>query len=421
MITELKSEIEKKIGKKVISRGDCELVSLAIQEMIDETISYNTIRRLFGLSPFVKPNKNTLNILSRFIGYKNYYDFTDNYEFKERTKLLKSTYVYLFEENEKKILELVISAKKRHEDFPGFITILIRELIYEEKYSLINEIFNLKEMKFSNFNYTDIIFIGNSIGLLLRKKQEYIKLLQTNINFLNCVYLTFVDYSSLNSYYGNWTLNINESKSTKGIEIFSTALLKFRSFLNNTDIKEMDEKLIFSRELNPILYSRLVSTLFISNKDIDIPKVLTKYYSFHVKNKFSIDYFFELFTTSILLKNKEIMSYIMEKMELNIKFYYQKNHLNSYYLMSAFYHKLSNNEKEAQKVFKEFNLNEFISSYRDYIKLLYLIYVFDDTNEMKKKHVIKNEYLKISRKLNYPFFSEDYLINYFTSNYIENN
>ena len=62
--------------------------------------------------------------------------------------------------------------------------------------------------------------------------------------------------------------------------------------LNKKDIKDMDEKLIFSRELNPILYSRLLSTLFISNKDKDIPEVLTKYYSFHVKNKFSIDYFF---------------------------------------------------------------------------------------------------------------------------------
>ena len=421
MIKELKSEIEKKIGKKVTSRGDCELVSLAILEMIDETISYNTIRRLFGLSPYVKPNKNTLNVLSRFIGYKNYYDFTDNYEFKERTKLLETTYVYLFEENDEKTLELVISAKKRHEDFPGFITILIRELIYEEKYSLINEIFNLEEMKFSNFSYTDIVFIGNSIGLLLRKKQEVNELLQTNINFLNCVYLTFVDYSSLNSYYGNWTLNINNSKSTKEIDVFSTAILRFRIFLNNTDIKEMDEKLIFSRELNPILCSRLVSTLFISNKAIDISKVLTKYYSFHLKNKFSTDYFYELFTTSILLKNKDIMNYIMEKMELNIKFYYQKYHLNSYYLMSAFYYKLSKNKKDAKNVFKKFHLNVVRPSYLDYIKLLYLIYLFDDTNEMKKKYEIKNEYLKISRKLNYPFFSENYLINYFTSNNLENN
>ena len=413
MVEKLKIEIEKKIGEKIVNRGDCELVSFAIEENLNETISYNTIRRLFGISPYVKPNKNTLNTLSRFIGYKNYFDFIDNYEFKDETKLLESTYIYLFEENNKQIIELVKSAKKRHEDFSGFITILIRELINEEKYSLINEIFNLKEMKFSNFNYTDMIFIGNSIGLLLKKKQKVNELLQRNINFLNCIYLSFVDYSSLNSYYGEWTENLNESKVTKEIEIFTTALLRFKSFLNNSNIEELDEKLIYTRELNPILSSRLLSTFFLSNKDIDISQVLTKYYSFHLKNKFSTDYFFELFTISILLKNIEIMRFVIEKINLNIKFYYQKNHLNSYYLMKAFYYKLSMNEIESEKAFEKFYLNESRSSYKEFTKLLFLIYSFDNSKDFEKKKQIKMEYNNLSNKLHYPFFSEDYLLNYF--------
>ena len=56
MIFLLKKEVEKKIGQSILNRGDCELLANAILETLDIEISYNTIRRLFGLAPNVKPN-----------------------------------------------------------------------------------------------------------------------------------------------------------------------------------------------------------------------------------------------------------------------------------------------------------------------------------------------------------------------------
>ena len=71
MIDILKKEIEKKIGKKINSRGDCELVSNVILETLELEISYNSVRRLYGLINPTKPNKKTLNTLAKFVGYKN--------------------------------------------------------------------------------------------------------------------------------------------------------------------------------------------------------------------------------------------------------------------------------------------------------------------------------------------------------------
>ena len=63
MIDILKKEIERKIGKKIKDRGDCELVSNVILENLQLEISYSTIRRLYGLVNETKPNNKTLNTL----------------------------------------------------------------------------------------------------------------------------------------------------------------------------------------------------------------------------------------------------------------------------------------------------------------------------------------------------------------------
>ena len=87
MIDLLKKELELKLGQKIKNRGDAELLAHAIQETIDHQISYNTIRRFFGVSTNVKPNNNTLNILAKFIGFKNYIHFTQTHSFREKKNL----------------------------------------------------------------------------------------------------------------------------------------------------------------------------------------------------------------------------------------------------------------------------------------------------------------------------------------------
>ena len=75
MIEALKKLTLKNAGFELKGRGDCEVLSHLILEKTDEFISYNTLRRLFGLVTYVKPSVSTLNTLARFNGYKSYVDF----------------------------------------------------------------------------------------------------------------------------------------------------------------------------------------------------------------------------------------------------------------------------------------------------------------------------------------------------------
>ena len=413
MVDTLKKEIERKIDRKIKNRGDCEFLSLMILEILDETISYNTLRRFFGLTKFTKPNINTLNILARFIGFNGYTDFYQNFGFKGRTSLFQISYQYLYNENEDEILDLIKKTKRSNEDFTGFITLLIRELFHEKKISLIDKIFDMQELFMSSFNYSDLLYLGNSIGLLLRKKDHVDKILSENQNFLNCIYLTFVDYSSLNSYYGEWTTSLLKQNISNEINLFTSALLKFIDFLNNKTVNDFEEDLCYSTDIHPILCSRLLSIKFLARSKFNTEEVLKKYYSIHSKNINLTDYSFELYTTAILAKNLYLMKFLIEKVNLKIEFYYHKNHLNSYHLMCAFYFKLINNTNEGINSFNKFSLKECRYSYNEFILQLHLIYLHATAKTLQEENKIINQYIKLGNKLGYPFFSKEYLLNYF--------
>ena len=72
----LKLEIEKRMGKPLKSPTDFNQLSLRLQKELKEEISISTIKRIWGYVEAKHNTRyNTLSILSRFIGYIDWYDF----------------------------------------------------------------------------------------------------------------------------------------------------------------------------------------------------------------------------------------------------------------------------------------------------------------------------------------------------------
>lgn len=413
MIDILKKKLEEKIGRSITNRGDCELLSNIILETIDIEISFNTLRRLYGILPSTNPNKKTLSTLAQFLGYRNYFHFTQNYSYKEKIDLTETIYKAIAENDHEKIINLVNKTKNSSQDFVTMIIILLRELWHNEDYNLINRIFKLKALDFNSFSYYEILKLGNTVGLLIRAKSKIPDILLNNINFLESVFLIFVDYSSLNKYYAEALKVIKKNHVRDDIKLFTTAVLEFRNFLNNKSINEVDVNIIYNVKLHPILSGRLLS-LKLLDADLNKTKEIIKTHRSSFKEECSwISHFYELFTTSILLKNTEIMSYLIEKVNLKTNFYFEKNQLNSFYLMCLFYYKLIGDIKNEKKFFKSFELSNCRYSYKEFISLIYLIYLYDNSTTIAIKNKIRTRYLNLSRKLNYSYFSEDFLLNYF--------
>ena len=413
MIDLLKKEIEAKIGKKVTNRGDCESISNVILETLGLEISYSTIRRFYGLVNETKPNNKTLNTLAKFVGYRNYIHFSQNYSYKQKIDLTDIIYKTVSENDSEKIINLVIKTKNSSEDFVSLIIILIRELWHNENHDLINRIFRLKALNFNSFSYYEALKIGNSIGLLIRKKSKIDLKLLNNINFLECVFIIFVDYSSLNKYYGDSLEIINKNNVREDITLFSTAVLEFKNFINNKVFNPINVNATYKKQLHPILSSRILSLELLSADPKKKLGILNAYHTSHLIKDNLTSHYYELFTTSILLKNTEIMFFLISKINLKVEFYFQKTHLNSFYLMCLFYYKLTGDVENETKFLKSFKLSECRDSYKEFLTLILHVYLYNNTNEKTKKRNIKTQYKILSKKLNYPYFSDDFLLNYF--------
>jgi hypothetical protein len=413
LIDILKKEIEAKIGRKVTNRGDCELVSNVILETLGLEISYSTIRRFYGLVNETKPNNKTLNTLAKFVGYKNYIHFSQNYSYKQKIDLTDIIYKTVSKNDSEKIINLVIKTKNSSEDFVSLIIILIRELWHNENHDLINRIFRLKALNFNSFSYYEALKIGNSIGLLIRKKSKIDLQLLNNINFLECVFIIFVDYSSLNNYYGDSLEIIKKNNIREDITLFSTAVLEFKNFINNKVFNPINVNATYKKQLHPILSSRILSLELLSADPKKKLVILNAYHTSHLIKGNITSHYYELFTTSILLKNTEIMFFLISKINLKVEFYFQKTHLNSFYLMCLFYYKLTGDVENETKFLKSFKLSECRDSYKEFLTLILHVYLYNNTNEKSKKRNIKAQYKILSKKLNYPYFSDDFLLNYF--------
>ena len=418
MIDLLKKELELKLGQKIENRGDAELLANAIQETIDHQISYNTIRRFFGVSTNVKPNNNTLNILARFIGFKNYIHFTQTHSFREKKNIAEIIYKAIYNQDNEEIISLIKGIKKTPEDFVSFIMLLVRELIYNKKYHILNNIFNLKEMEFNSFSYSEVLLIVNSTGLLLRKNPMDNYILLKNRNFLQCVYSSFVDYSNINGFYGEWAKFVVRNKVNKEILIFSDAILQLRKFLNQKKIQNDYEELAYSNKLHPILCSRLLSLSFLNSPGQKTDETLSKYIKSHSKKKqIYVDYFYELFITAIYSKNIHLMKSLINIMNVSriSTFTYQKDHLNMYYFMCLFYYQSIKNKAEIKKYLKLININFFKSCYEDFINLLFQVFWYHQAKNKTTKESHRNKYLELAEKLNYPYFDEKFLLEYIST------
>ena len=76
----LRKEVEAAIGKQMHSAHDFDMLSNAICEKLQERLSVNTLKRLWGyLDNDVQPRETTLDILAKFVNFQDWNDFTKNH------------------------------------------------------------------------------------------------------------------------------------------------------------------------------------------------------------------------------------------------------------------------------------------------------------------------------------------------------
>ena len=413
MEIKLKEITEKKIGFKIKSLNDSKRLSEIIANEIDLEISYNTIRRFFGVVKNVKASNYTLDIMSKFNGFDNYTDFIVNYRLSNKWKQEFEITKIIHKNEDDKLLEYIENKLNQTRSFNLKLIQIIRELLLVGNFILISKIFELEKMHANNFNYDDKVLIGMSIGHLLHLidiKNEKFKELILNENFQDLVITIFVDYGNLKTYYSKIIQIIYANSSRKNILEFSKGILNLNIYFNKK-LNNSFYSLKIKEDFHPILKSRIFAQNLLLN-DKNIMYKLTNYHQkYQQKNYLEIEYLFEIRFTSILTRKFEVMKWIIEKVKQqeDYKFFYKYEHYNNYLFMQLIYYTKTKDREKIVLIRKSFTLQGFSKSYEKVALLYYYIYEFHSNNEIE----YLQSYMKLAKKVNTSFFTKRYFLEYF--------
>ena len=412
MENKLKEITETKIGFKIKSLKDSKRLSQIIAKENDISISYNTIRRFFGVVKNVQASNFTLDTLSKFNSFENYSDFLINFKLRNKWRQEFEISKIIHNDEDNKLLEYIDSSLGQKTSFNLKLIQIIRELLLIGNFNLIRRIFELKKMNANNFNYDGKVLIGMSTGYLIRvvnTKDKAFKQLILNENFLDLVITIFVDYENLGTFYSEIIKTIRNNTSRKDIRIFCEGILNLNLFLskkNNKSFYSLKEE----NDFHPILKSRIFSQNMLRDDDDIISKLNNYYQKNQVNGLIPIEYLFEINFTSILTRNFEVMKWVIEKInpESEFTFFYKYEHYNNFLFMKLIYYTKVNDHEKIAIIDKTLTIQRF-KSYEGVALLYHNIYKFKWTND--DKYFAK--YMKLAKKVNPEFFTKKYFFDYF--------
>ena len=418
MITFLKTSTQKKAGFKIDNYNSSRRLSEIICIETGISLSYNTLRRFFGIVKSVKPSNHTLDTLALFNGFLNYTDFTRNFDLKNRWEQ-EFKLAALMQDSEKELLLFIEENLHSKRDFTLKLTQIVRELMLVKNYDLLVQIFSLKKMTYDHFNFDDIAYFGNCTGTLLKtfdSESEELQKLLLNDNFLDLILTIYVDYKHLNSYYGNWLKIIEKHTKRKDVKQFCRGVLNLKMYLNR-ESQDHFFKLVPDASFHPILKGRIISQeLFYESKDLS--KIMNNYQHQIPSNSDSetdIDYYFELITTAIITRNFEVMTWISEKFKIKTNYsnYYKFEHYEQYGLMVMLLFMFRQDLESLQLWQKSVSFDNFPRNYETL--MLQYVYILKYHTSKTNKISYKNQYLEGAKNFYPSFFNEAYLNNYFKS------
>lgn len=410
MVAQLIEVTESNIGYKIKTRGDCEILSELIAIKTNVDISYNTLRRFFGVSEVTRPQPKTLNALAQFNGFPSYADFLIHYPKKYSWSLREKAYKLINKDDKTELIDFLNNFEEIQRNVLDLIVSIIRELTINKEVKALKEIFNLELFNPNKINYSELLHLGNTVGLLFRKQQiDYLEFKNSKY-FISTMFTLFVDYSSLNRNYGEFTKYIYKTTNEKELKLFSGLVLQLKNLLNNKNTQNNFHYLI-SKQTHPILLSRYMSIYTLNLGKNQMIETLDLYKKQYCKNN-SLEHVYELMFTSILTKNFELMEWL----SINFKpIKTTSNHFSDWHnnllkLVNVF---LDHYNKKTSGTKKQMTLLENITirySYNEFIEIFICIIKYNMKIEQKKQ---LKRYMDIINELKYPYFSIQYLEDYF--------
>ena len=423
MIEELKGEIEKSFGKRISTRGDCELLSDDLFRKTGVVISYNTIRRMFGLAEYRQPRVTTLNHLSNYIGFKSFQDFNQRYTEVDAWPSWEQLYAVVSTDDINRIIEMLRYRQLNNLQFAISFTIVTRELLLRNNIEGLIEIFQSPFFQFSEMTYDEVAQVGVLTGLLFRtfSNEELEKRLLKEPNFRDLILKIYVDYGRLNGNYGKWIDWLLKSKGLDAETVtFIWCLSIWKRYLYSQTFLTKDIALLpeLSNEQHPILFGRLFGLKILSAESANSRNAIIRRMKIRLKNfpESKTELLHEPAIQALVTRNKFLVSIVHEHLKDNLEVS-RWYHLSQISILNVFQVSVLISKEEylkAQSILENIPVGHIRHGYREFIDL-YLSFFRMKISEAMQSDT-SDLYFDFSQKRNkisYAIFTDEYFQNYF--------
>jgi len=423
MIEELKSKIENSFGKKINTRGDCELLSDDLFRKTGVVISYNTLRRMFGLAEYRQPRITTLNHLSNYIGFKSFQDFNQRFTEVDAWPSWEQLYVVVSTDDIHRIIEMLRYRQLNNLQFAISFTIVSRELLLRNNIDGLVEIFRSPFFQFSQMSYDEVAQVGVLTGLLFRtySNEELEKRLLKEPNFRDLILKIYVDYARLDRKYGKW---IDWLLKSKGLDVETVTFIRclsiWKRYLQSQPflIKEIVLLPDLKNEQHPILFGRLFGLKILSAESANSRNAIIRRMKARLKNfpDSKSELLHEPAIQALVTRNKFLVRFVNEHLKDNLEVS-RWYHLSQISILNVFQVSvlISNEEYlKAQSILENIPVGHIRHGYREFIDLYISFFRLKVAEAMEKEtSELYLDFCQKRKKISYAIFTDEYFQNYF--------
>ena len=419
----LKTQIAKKFGSPIIKQKDIKVLKENINEVVNVNIGFNTLRRFYGRLPSTSPNINTLNILSKYVGFSSFIAFNKH---NQKDVMFDNWHRVNAIEIAGKVSELDIiwlTNNTSLDDYFILLSSIIKEFIITRNGKGLYKIYSNEALfEIPRYKRNKIANISGSWFREYKIEElNILKPLLSLVNFrTNFLYL-HVDYQRLNGYYG-WMLQRSIPELVNDDEkLFTKLILNLTLFLNTESSCEnlYNEKV--PENCHPILYGRYWGYQLLYFKGAEFDTILEAFLLVVKNQKTKVEFFHEVFWILIIIKRIDIIEQIinLHYEELYEKKYWDHNNkINGHLIGQSFMHLKAKEQELANNClsFIDFESHN-VGSNGEYMKLFYNIakyhYLKLSNGTAEEINLVKDDYISSVKSTQFRFFTVSFMENYF--------
>jgi len=426
---QLKIDLQRHFGTSILEISDLKMFQDAVEYSTQKSIGFNTLRRFFGFLPETSPSIKTINLLSKYLGYENYFSYLKYYsndnEWANWARIIKIESTSTIIKNDLNWLETQTNSP----DFHLKLASIIKSLTYKQQYGPINQLF---DRRIINFSHDDQLKFAHNMCMLLGSISEedlhdlIVNLIPNSIFRENIIHW-YIDYSKFNGYYGTLIESgITYAKIGSHERLFFELILNYKDFLSQKGQMLHIPSNRIKTNFHPVLKGRLYGYNLIyfhqknDKKNYEKTwKTTIKYMNSHKNEVFLFT--IEVVPALLLLKDFEKTNFLIEHYyeEILTPTNWSGYHIHSNVLLAITIEAiLANKLKQANKTFSLINISKLNTGYKEYNLIFYYLVKYHLALLNKESKNVLNEieekYNSHVKSTGFTFFSKEFLVNYFS-------